>query len=262
MMTSELVEGSDQWDRPTYVVNLTPIVINFTQITDNLQSQIYNETQYRIGNDSLLQSQINSNSIDINNLYDITDNLNTSVIQLYSILSQININISDLYNSISLLTTNLSNLDGKINSVNNSLTSMILTVNSTIKQPTGKYLSFNSDEFWINESVLNITINNISQNKKYLNIMTVNVTNGTSYSQSSNIRYLLTRITINGIGNFKSECVESSSGTMIDKSRQEHHLTWDIEKNYAIDDKVNCTITQANDGQYNITLTYINNGLQ
>lgn len=247
------VNADSQWDRPLVIFNITPFVVNFTNNLEYLDSKIDNETINRVLNDSYLQSQINVTKINITQLFSITT--------IYGInISQLTNDIYNINNDISIINSNITYIYELIENLNDTL----YIVNSTIKQPSEKYLSYNSSNFYINESVLNITINNISQNKKYLYITSINVTSGSGFMITNiSIRYLLTRITINGMSIYRSECVESTSGNIIDKDRIPHNKVFDIEKNYAIDGMINCTITNANtDGIYNITITYINNGFE
>jgi hypothetical protein len=248
LMMTNLVVSEDQWDRPVYTVNFTPEFLNISNALNTLNSGLYNETQARIGNDTIIYNNLTYLYLNIDSLWNFTHTMNNS--------------INDLYDSIVVL-------DSSINAINMTLTTFIAytnttmqSINESIKQPYGQYLPFNSSNFWVNETLLNNTINNISKNKLNLYTYSINVVNGTGNITSYNLNYLITRITINGNNNFRSECQETPTNLIIDKDRQVHHLTWDIEKNYAINSQVNCTITNANDGIYNLTITYISNGLQ
>jgi hypothetical protein len=290
------VYSADQWDRPVYTVNFTPQFLNITDAINNLQGQINNETQWRILNDSYLQGQISNQSINISQLFNLTNIYGINISYLYSLtnnlssdISSINGDINNIYNNLDIIYNNISSLynitvvlNNGIISVNQTLTNLTTIFNSTvnifntsiqdlynisyminssIKQPFGQYLSYNQSNFWINESLLNDTINNISKNREVLYISSINITNGTGLFVSSNIEYLITKIEIDGQTNFKSECIEFTNGNMIDKNRQTHHYIWYIEKNYAINDNVNCSIINGDNGQYNLTITYLTNGL-
>jgi len=290
MMTSS-VQSSDTWDRPLVVFNITPYVLNFTNNLDNLQEQLNNETAWRILNDTYLQNQINVHNYNISQLFNTTiiygqnisylynltynmsqdinniegdiNNIQDDIFYLYNYTYNLSGQLVVLNNSLVILNQTLTNFTVLFNTTIDNLYNLTYMINSTIKQPYGDYLSWNNSYFWINETKLNYTINNISENKEYLYIGIVNVTGGNGYLTTNySIEYLLTRITINGLGIFRSECVEFTNGWIIDKDRIPHNQVWDIEKNYAINDKINCTISSALvDGLYNITLTYINNGL-
>lgn len=286
LVLSQIVLSTDQWDRPLVIFNVTPFVINFTNNLNYLEQKIDNETIQRISNDTYIQSQINESKINITQLFNITTIYGINISQLFNITSNLNndinniendiidiyIDIDTLYNITDIHTQNISYLIGLVDNltiltqtINQSITNLnnsINQINQSIKQPYGEYLSWNSSNFWINETSLNTTINNISKNRQNLYISTINVSSGSGFIQTTNIEYLLTKITINGFNNFRSECIESTSGSIIDKDRQVHHYIWDIEKNYAINDKINCSITSATDGIYNITITYVTNGLQ
>jgi hypothetical protein len=82
------VTASDTWDRPITQTNITPIVINLTQQLSDLQGQISNETQYRIGNDSILQSQINTHNINITALFNFYYGLNNTVNYINTTIKQ------------------------------------------------------------------------------------------------------------------------------------------------------------------------------
>lgn len=281
---STIVLSADQWDRPIVSINFTPIYENMTEQFNNLQQQLYNETAQRISNDSYLQSQINITNINITQLFSITTIYGINITQLFNITYNLQTQINDIEYDIDDINDNISSLNNivvvlneSINSINNTLTNFttlfnttieylndtIYQINASIKQPIGKYINWNTTNFWINETELNNTINDISENKQYLYIDSINVTSGIGYFTTNyTIEYLLTRITINGLGIYRSECVEYINGTIIDKNRIPHNTVWDIEKNYAINDNINCTIINANtDGIFNITLTYIDNGL-
>lgn len=59
---------------------------------------------------------------------------------------------------------------------------------------------------------------------------------------------------------FRFEAVEATNGNIIDKDRILHNTLWAIEKNYAIDDAVNFTISSAiPDDSFTITIKYLNN---
>lgn len=284
LLSHSVLSVYDTWDRPVNQINYTEITLNFTQMLDD-------ERNARIGNDTLLQSQINTTNNNITQLYNITATIQNNITNIYTIIYMFEYNITelygitddiyddidDIYQNISAIDENIVALNGSINSLNDTLTNFtalinatindlnntIQLVNASIKQPSGIYIDFNNTNFWIKENELNNTINNIAENREYLYITTINVTSGTgTITTNYTIEYLLTRITINGIGIYRSECVEYTNATIIDKNRIPHNTLWDIEKNYAINDKINCTITSAvTDGIYNITLTYINNGI-
>lgn len=241
----------------TQLFQITTIYgINISQlfnITNNLNNDINN-----------IENDIVNIYVDIDALYNLTYELSSNLTNLTDLIVVLNESITILNETLSNLTILFNTTTFNLNSSINDLYNITAAINSSIKQPTGPYLSYNSSNFWINETALNTTINNISKNKQYLYISTINVTSGTGQLTTNyTIEYLLTRITINGLGIFRSQCIEYTNGWIIDQNRIPHNILWDIEKNYAINDRVNCTITNAvTDGIYNITLTYINNGLQ
>jgi hypothetical protein len=242
LMMTVRITASDTWDRPIIQSNFTAIVINFTTQLDGLQDQLNNETQARIQNDSYLQNQINVYVNNISQLFQFYYNLDSKVDAL---------NIS--------LTSKINAIDSRVDSLNTSLTQQLSAINSTIKQPTGKYLTIFGDTFFVNETALNETIINISKIRKNLYTTTINVTSGVGSVITPHIEVKITKLTVAGTGTFKFEATEYPTNTIIiDRDRQAHHDSWIIEKNYAINNQVNATIT-GQDGTYDFTIDYINN---
>jgi hypothetical protein len=143
-------------------------------------------------------------------------------------------------------------------------TALIQAVNLTIKQPSGQYLAYNTTNFWVNESALNTTINNISKVRKMTYTMNCTGPNCNVIS-AINISYQITEVKVVPTSNspYKFSLTEyPNTALIIDKNLQAHVGTWDISKNYVIDGQVQANIINGNAEQYNITIVYLQNGVQ
>jgi hypothetical protein len=137
-------------------------------------------------------------------------------------------------------------------------------VNSSIKQPSGPYLANDSTSFWVNESALNTTINNISKVRKMTYTMNCTGPNCNVIS-GINISYQITEVKVIPTSNspYRFSLTEyPNTALIIDKNLQAHIGTWDISKNYVVDGLVQANIINGNAEQYNITITYLQNGVQ
>lgn len=228
--------ASDTWDRPIIQTNITPIVINITQQISDLQGQISNETQYRIGNDSILQSQINIHNINITTLFNFFYDLNNTV--------------TNQQNDINILQSSLQYINQTVN-----------YINSTIKQPVGIYLQNDSNTFQVNSTALNDTIRNISKIQYYT--IEYNLTTISGYASivsNETLEYEIKLVSVNGSTIYRFQLTEYPSNNIIDKDRIPHNNEWIIEKNYPINSKVNMTISNAViDTVFNVKIRYLDN---
>lgn len=145
-----------------------------------------------------------------------------------------------------------------------NLYNITYAINQSIKEPTGPYLAYNTTNFWVNESALNTTINNISKVRKMTYIMNCTGPNCNIIS-AINISYQITEVKVVPTSNspYRFSLTEyPNTALIIDKNIQAHVGTWDISKNYVIDGQVQANIINGNAEQYNITIVYLQNGVQ
>lgn len=233
------VTASDTWDRPIVQTNITPIVINLTQQINDLQGMIQNETQYRIGNDSLLQSQIDIHT--------------TNITALFTFFYDLNVTVTNQQDEIDELQSSLQFINQTVN-----------YINTTIKQPVGVYLQSDATTFQVNSTALNNTIRNISKIQNYA--LEYNLTTILGYASivsTEVIGFEIKKISVNSSTTFRFQLSEYPSNDIIDKDRIPHVNSWIIEKNYPLESQVNMTISNAvADTVFNVRINYIQNGVE
>jgi hypothetical protein len=112
---------------------------------------------------------------------------------------------------------------------------------------------------------VNQTLTNLSKVKAHQENLTIITSGGLGHNTSSSLLgFLITRIKIipsSLTSNYKSLAYENSSGNIIDQDRATHIGVWDIEKNYAINDRVVINITNSNPAieTYTVNIYYIDN---
>lgn len=126
------------------------------------------------------------------------------------------------------------------------------------------YLSFDGYVLTFNESALNDTIKAQAEVKSYTEVINMTTSGGVAYAQTSSLlNFEIMEILVvptTPSTHYRFEAVESSTGNYIDKDRQVHIGTWDIAKGYAINDKVNLSITNANNDELiTVTIKYLDN---
>jgi uncharacterized protein YjbI with pentapeptide repeats len=126
------------------------------------------------------------------------------------------------------------------------------------------YLYFDGYTLIFNESYLNDTIKSQAEVQVYYEIVNMTTSGGNVYATvPSLIDFEIKQITVvptTPNTNYRFEAVEFTSGDYIDKNRMVHVGTWDIAKNYAINDMINLSITSAsNDELFTVTIKYLDN---
>jgi hypothetical protein len=112
---------------------------------------------------------------------------------------------------------------------------------------------------------VNQSLTNLSKVKAHQENLTITTAGGIGTNTSSSlIGFLITRIKITPsslTSNYKSLAYENSTGNIIDQDRATHIGIWDIEKNYAINNKVVINITNSNPAieTYTVNIYYIDN---
>ena len=260
------------------ITNNSNSIVDNTNLILQVNTSLWNNFQYYYTSteiDNIFSNYYNITEIDnqFNNYYNITevnnlllDKLNTTDQRYNDTLliqnnTQLILNINTTLNqaintSFSVLNSTLANLTTTLNDINNS-----------IKQPAEKYLSYNSTHFYVNETQLNQTINIIAKNKLETYTFTINTIGGVAYNVSNIIiEHLITEIRVipnSSTTKYDFEATTYPSLNIIDKNRMKHTGTWDIEKNYGINESVAINITDATvDEEFNIIIYYINNGLE
>jgi hypothetical protein len=152
--------------------------------------------------------------------------------------------------------TGISFIGGTINASNFSG-----AFNWTAEAP---YLYFDGYHLTFNESYMNDTVKQLAEVQVYYEIVNMTTSGGNVYATvPSLIDFEIKQITVvptTPNTNYRFEAVEFTSGNYIDKNRMVHVGTWDIAKNYAINDMINLSITSAsNDELFTVTIKYLDN---
>jgi hypothetical protein len=199
---------------------------------------------------------------------------NSSITNLTTLIFNIN---QTLYASIQDVNSSLYNYTYN---VNQSLTQLFNSMNMSnyyTKQET--YNKSEIDSFLLNKlnvtdqryndtlfiENVNQTLTNLSKVKAHQENLTIITSGGLGHNTSSSLLgFLITRIKIipsSLTSNYKSLAYENSSGNIIDQDRATHIGVWDIEKNYAINDRVVINITNSNPAieTYTVNIYYIDN---
>lgn len=125
------------------------------------------------------------------------------------------------------------------------------------------YLYNDSTTIYFNETELNDTIDIRSEVKVFNYTLIIPVISGSGTNiTSSLIDFEITQITVTppGVGSYRFQAGELATGNIIDRDRIPHNGIWDISKSYAIDNQqVQCNISSAIDGNYTVTIKYLDN---
>lgn len=125
------------------------------------------------------------------------------------------------------------------------------------------WLNFNGTYLQFNESYFNDTVQELAEVKLMTSSLVVTSSGGSAAATSAILDFEIKQIIVtpNSLSTkYRFEAVETTNGNIIDKDRALHTGVWNIEKNHAIDDSVNITITSANpDDTFNVTFKYLNN---
>lgn len=266
-----LAYSSNVWDRPQSINNTMNVTIYYN-ITQNITNNIY----YNLTNNITITNNITNNITETNNYYYLyNDTALWSAIfvmnqSLYANIDYLNISLMNesaerifhdgiLYD---LLNTKLN--QSQTDALYYPLSNPSGYINHTLL-PTGKYLFNDSTYFMVNESALNHTINNISKIYALKTNISCYVTSGLCQNTSSkNISYAITEIRVDSLtasNKFYYELTES--GNIIDRNRIKHTGSWDIEKNYGINNAVLVNISGATIDELIMTeITYLTNGVE
>ena len=156
-----------------------------------------------------------------------------------------------------------------MNSTGNFITISIEWLNGLFNSSMTNWLSgtpwinFDGNEITFNETNLNYTIQDLAEVRVFLSSLLVTTSGGSATATSANLDFEIKQIIVvpnSPTTKYRFEAVEALTGNIIDKDRTLHTGTWSIEKNYAINDAVNISITSANpDDTFNVTFKYLNN---
>jgi len=180
--------------------------------------------------------------------------------------------IDNLYILVNAVAANLSNetqarinndtyLQQQINALQNASNTSVIDVTSANNYI--KVTGTNNKTLTFNESLMNTTINNISQNRKMT--YTASCTGPNCNVTSPIIYYQITQVKVepSSNSNYNFQLTEYPTITnIIDRDLSKHKGIWDISKNYAINGQTQASIINGNNEQYNITIVYIQNGVQ
>jgi len=205
-------------------------------IQNLINDSVYQESLYRINNDSFLLNLI--------------DNETFYRIQNDSYL------LNTINNEIFYRIQNDSYL---LNLINNNT--------NTEKAGGGPYLYNDSDSIYLNETELNKTIIQIADIQSYSLYFNVTVSGGYGQAISpQSINYLITQVTVYPPStpiNYRFMLNETTSGDIIDRDRIPHTGDWDIYKQHSLNDTVTATIPNSNvDGIFTVRIKYIDNVIQ
>ncbi len=125
------------------------------------------------------------------------------------------------------------------------------------------WLSFNGTYLFFNESYFNDSIRQQAEVSLKTYTTTMTTSGGTASTTTSILDFEIKQITVvptTPTTNYRFEATETTTGDYVDKDRTAHSGTWDIEKNYALNNSLDLSITNANNDElFTITIKYLDN---